>query len=393
MSIAGRVAETILNNNKITVEEHLCSRFRTPRSACDSCAVLCPVKAINVTENGVEITGGCTSCGVCVSVCPNGAFRLKEQDDGEIVSEIRARGRLPGVDLFRISCEHGETTADLVVPCLSRLTEVLLMEPLRRGACGVVIMQPVCEECPASKAAVHLETVLKRVYHLIEMVGMERDRILRIRIDFQSLKSAPAGKSLSRRSFFELFRAKTIGIAAASIPDFARSDTGSEEIFRMAVCSKQENRKRSLLLDCLRDGDSWSPDSGLQAPREVRVSSADSIMANIEVSQGCTACGVCATLCPTGALKLSDNEEMVHLGFKPHLCTNCRVCEETCMPKALHLKEEVLLNRLLEDQEIKLFEARKKTCLTCRTDFAGESSDVCPLCTGRRSKQAAIFQF
>ena len=392
MGIAGRVAETIINNHKISLEGHLCSRYRTQRSECESCAVHCPVEAIKVSGNGVEIAGGCTSCGVCVSVCPSGTFRLKERDDEEIVREIGARCGTPGGGLFGITCEHGKAVAELVVPCLSRLTEAMLLEPLRTGASGVVIMQPACEGCPASKAAAHLETVFKRAQQLADLIGTGRDKLITTEIPFRSSKSAPANP-VSRRGFFESLRATTLGIAAASIPDIARGEAANEELFRTAVAGKMQSRKRSLLLKCLRDGASWHPGSKAPAPRELRVSSGDALIAELEVSRGCTACGVCATLCPAGALTLVDEADIVRLGFRPDLCTNCRVCEETCRPKALHLKPEVLLNRLLEDHGIVLFEARKKPCHLCRTDFIGEGSDVCPLCTSRHGKQAAMIQF
>jgi len=391
MGIAGKLVEAIQSNHKMSVEDSLCSRFRTPRSECSTCVGFCPVNAIDLSEKGVKVAAGCISCGICLSVCPNGTFRIEEWDDEEIISGIRGRGKVPGVELFRISCERGEAAADLVVPCLSRLTEVLLLEPLRTGASGVLVMQPACEECPSSKAAPHLETVIRRAHDLCGLMGIRPDNILRTRIPLQdSLKTF--GKSVSRRGFFQSMRAKTIGMAAAPIPDFESRNDKSKEAFRTAVCLKRENQKRSFLLRCLRDSESWTQSSGCLPIKEVRVSAKDSMIGEVEISSECTACGVCATLCPTGAITRYSTEGCIYLGFRPHLCTNCQVCARTCMPRALRMKDEVFLNLLLEDKEIRIFEGKKKLCSICGTDFVGEGSDICPLCKNIHKKQTLVLQ-
>jgi len=60
---------------------------------------------------------------------------------------------------------------------------------------------------------------------------------------------------------------------------------------------------------------------------------------------------------------------------------------------ALQIREEVSLDLLLEDKEIRIFEGKKKVCAICRIDFVGERSDVCPLCEDRKRKQAVVLQF
>ena len=59
MGIAGRAADTIINNKHVLIEASLCTRFRTPKSDCSICADLCPMSAISISENGAEIKGGC----------------------------------------------------------------------------------------------------------------------------------------------------------------------------------------------------------------------------------------------------------------------------------------------------------------------------------------------
>ncbi|MFW9934323.1 MAG: 4Fe-4S binding protein [Candidatus Thorarchaeota archaeon] len=47
---------------------------------CQACATVCPVNAIEVTENYILIIPQkCTGCGICVKVCPVGAINLIER--------------------------------------------------------------------------------------------------------------------------------------------------------------------------------------------------------------------------------------------------------------------------------------------------------------------------
>ncbi len=47
---------------------------------CQACATVCPVNAIEVTENYIIVVSEkCTGCAVCVKVCPVGAIALVDR--------------------------------------------------------------------------------------------------------------------------------------------------------------------------------------------------------------------------------------------------------------------------------------------------------------------------
>ncbi|MEW6739681.1 MAG: 4Fe-4S dicluster domain-containing protein [Nitrospirota bacterium] len=382
------VADKIINNHHILIEASLCSRFRTPKSDCSICADSCPADAVGISEDGAEIKAGCVDCGVCVSACPNGVFRMKETADEKIVAEIREKSKKAKV--FRISCQRGDDSADLMVPCLGRLSEATLLEPIKAGVLNIEISRPECAACPNSKASTNIDRVINNVSIIYETAGIEKDRLVIKNISLQPLSKMPE-KAVSRRELFSALRAKAAEVAVTSIPDVG-IEGEQKETFIGAISKKPENFKRNLLMQAL---------EGFSSSKETHVPSTGAILAELEVSSGCTGCGVCATLCPAGALTQRQEAGKFHLSFKPALCVNCKVCVETCMPNAIKIKETARLNYLMENAEITLFESERKTCSICRFEFvqtAGDTEsqdiggDICPLCVSRHKKQMAFIQ-
>lgn len=383
--MAEKVVNTVSNNDYVSVKASLCTRFRVSRSDCSKCADSCPVGAINIPEKCPEIGNECNGCGVCFSACPNGVFKIKERDDIEIINEIRKRGKNRESGVFRISCERGDTSADMVLSCLGRLTEILLLELVQTGASGIEILKPFCAGCSYEKGIFHLNKTVRQTVNIYNMLSVGRNYLYIKEISFQKQKNR-SEKSVSRRDFFEAIKKNVIGMASSSIPDFENSKEKEEE-FRNEILKKEENQKRNLLLASLK-GFNFE----LQNVNTIHTSSDDSLFAEIEINTNCTACGVCAVLCPTGAINRHAGENYFVLSFKPHLCTNCNVCIKTCMPKAIQMKEEVLLNLLLEQKEVNLFERKKKVCSICRMDSIDTGTEICPLCKDRHEKQMALIE-
>lgn len=398
MGIAGKIADKIANSHHMAIRNRLCSRFRTPKSGCTLCADACPVGAISISEEGAAIEGGCTDCGVCISACPNGAIDIKVRDDKEISGEIRSKVNALGMKTFRISCRHGDETADLVVPCLSRLTENLLLEPVKAGVTSVEILRPLCEKCPGKKASPHLKRVVKQSRNLYEMLGVGAENLPVVAVEFrENRKSEPQAPNsgqryISRREIFSSFRNKAIEVAADAVPNTDNNDNGDKESFNEVIYKKAGNVKRAMLLETIREIGSGFPgqDAGLrpmQGLKKVEVPTLDCIITELEVGSNCTACGVCVALCPTGAITQKWTEGHYSLSYRPALCTNCGVCVAVCMPGAIRMKETASLDLLLSGGEIKLFEEEKRKCRACGMDFVAGESDICPLCVNIHNKQ------
>ena len=368
----------------VRLENELCSRYRCTKSSCSACEDVCPVPdAVRFLEQGVEITDACVACGACASACPNGALRPIE-GDAELASRIGIRVR-PGM-VFRIACGRAGGSADLVLPCLSRLTEALVLEPVRGGAERVELLDPGCSGCGLGKAAPQWRRVLGFSQALCESAGLGADRVARV--------GAPVGKPIESQGSSEnvsprraLFRAVAEKWTASGALEAAAEPATGEtptESFREAVQQRRENPKRLELLRVLDAIPVAKP-----APRTV--SAAGVPLADLEISRQCVGCNVCETLCPTGALRHREADGAYALDFQPALCTGCRICEVACFHNAIRIGDAVDVSVLYARPKVTLVTAPRRTCPACRETYLDGSSELCPLClvSSRRRQMVA----
>jgi len=370
MTMVEKITAAMLDT-AVTIQPLLCTRCRTPKSDCAFCADLCPAGAITLSEAGPEIGPACLDCGVCYAACPTGALGRKQGDDTEIIAGFELP---PGQATCRISCRRGAADADLLVSCLGRLTESLLLHPLHLNPdIRLQIMQPNCGQCQTNKAVATLPDLLTRIGHLYDLVGVGRERISVIGIPLHPLQphNRPAGESGSRRAFLSAIRGKATEVMSKTPAPAAM--TGPE---------RPENHKRTALLASLR----VLAEKGEM--KAVTIPARESITAPLAVNSRCTACGACAAVCPAGALNWRKNSETVSLLWRADLCVNCGVCAGICRTGAVERQETIMLNNVLSSDDVELFAASRQQCRICRLDFVGQGTDgICPLCVDRYRRQ------
>lgn len=368
----------------VRLENELCSRYRCTMSACAACADVCPVPgAVRFLAQGVEIVEGCVGCGACASACPNGAIRPAESDQ-DLASSIRSRVKSGAA--FRIACDRAEGRADLVLPCLSRLTEALVLEPVRSGAARVELLDPGCATCGLRKAATQWEQVLAFSRALCESSGLEADRVARVRVPVGKPVETrdPATAASSRRAKFGAIADRWAASAVAATTPDAAQEPAPAETFVQAVQKQRENPKRTDLLQLLADMPGAKPASTVVAAAAVP-------LADLEIGRQCVGCNVCETLCPTGALRHRDDGANYALDFEPALCTGCRICEVACFHNAIRVRDTVDVSVLHARPKVTLVAAPRRTCSACKETFLDGSSDMCPLClvSSRRRQNIA----
>ena len=366
----------------VEVASELCSRYRCSKTDCMACAAVCPVPgAVAFTEQGAQVTASCVGCGACASACPNGAIRPQESDP-RLAARLRqvTQAGLP----LRIGCAWAQAQVDLVVPCLARLTEALLLAPIQGGASQVELLAPDCTACGFKKAAPQWERVFAFTSGLCQTAGLPAGRVRRVMVPRGQAEEAavPSGMNPSRRAMFRGFaeRWKAVGVTMEAEQD-------QPETFREIVQRHGKNGKRADLLQVLADLPTAKPISTVVQASAVP-------MAQLAVDQHCVACNVCETLCPVGALSHRDDGARYTLELDAARCTGCRVCEAACYHQAIHVGKTVDLALLFTRPHVTLFTAERRTCRTCRDSFVDNTSDRCPACRlsgDRREATARLF--
>ena len=60
-------------------------------------------------------------------------------------------------------------------------------------------------------------------------------------------------------------------------------------------------------------------------------------MPPIIINEKCTACGICADICPTDVFRIAKKKEIPDIKY-PDECWHCNACVLDCKEEAIHLR-------------------------------------------------------
>src|SRR5690554_3972258 len=60
---------------KVEVDANKCLKVRAVTSTCSACVDACPVDAIHISLDSLELLDHCTHCGLCTVDCPTNALK------------------------------------------------------------------------------------------------------------------------------------------------------------------------------------------------------------------------------------------------------------------------------------------------------------------------------
>lgn len=375
-----RLAESFPGDRPRTYPD-LCSDLRDRNNSCQSCVEVCPESAVTAGRS-LEVGDACTGCGICTSACPNGALLPGEVSDDDLAASILNASKRTGTPRTTVSCSRGSPEAGVVVSCLSRLTETILIRAVVGGVGVLRLEGGLCDGCRFSGSMSHFETVLLGTRALLKLTGLG-ETILEVvegsspRQEPHELRGeAPAWKRSSRRELISRARSAVAETVQRILPG-GRDEEGARG---------RVNRRREGLLAAIsaaKAAGSTPAASGEEARSAILLPRA-SLAGEISIDEErCNGCGVCGALCPLGALGVEETERRFRLLFSPARCTVCGLCQRVCEREALQVDPAGDLSLLFSVEPVPGVALEKTPCPGCGAFLVLTPGSLCVSCEKR----------
>ncbi len=375
----------------LDLEMEVCAAGDQSKVGCNECVEACPHGAVDrpkVDEVSFDKVA-CQDCGACTSVCPTGATRLRDPSNRRIAREVESLlttetddGDGDGGWLPFGGSESGIETEVVAFVCSER-AERTLREYGRRAAAGddahYQPILPVRVNCADTVGEAHVFHALAAGADGVAVVGCGGD----------CLHSGPDPKAALveriNRASRDLGLGERTAFFAPSPDDRAefvdRLDAFVEGLDDSPVPSG-EHRATGEASD--RDAPAFNThDWALESVRFV-LDHADperEVIRGLEsfgqmtVSDACNLTPTCSTLCPTDAIRRTDDGD---LQFNHERCVNCGLCEDGCPETAIEMETGLDLSLLPENRAVAdggepqwstVYEGEMVECARCGTPF------------------------
>ena len=355
-----------------TVDTPRCLREHSGLSDCHLCVKSCPVESIDL-GGGVHVLSHCTGCGICLTVCPVSAFDLSGARAGQLLSQLASLLR-ESQELL-VSCERSAHTgsADLIVPCLARMDETLLMGALALGARKLCLTSGPCQDCPYPEAIPRYRRMLGRVRTWDRVLPGSSERIVEVgegEKAGEKHKKARA-ESQDRRAFFTWMRSEGAHLMASFLDDFSQGFQGTGSMRGVSLPLRNQILPQFLKKLKVQQG---------EVPYDPEGPFADLLLDEVK----CNACEACFQICPTRAIQREGGEETFRLTMDASRCVNCSLCLDACVPNALTYRQGLSLKVVASREPQVLVEMAYRDCVRCEVRFLSsgkvDSEDLCPAC-------------
>ena len=389
-----------LESKALHIEPRRCVMVRNRNASCRRCAQACPSGAIALHDNTIEIDNElCFECGSCSTVCPTEAIVSLKPLDDDLAARVQAQHEACPQEAViicaRLAAKH-RAAADRVVevPCVGRVDASLLVRMAALGATDIRVVDGHCRTCRYRDAQVAADRSIEAANALFSVWGVEarvqRTEELPEAVLATSVQEAKGG--VSRRGFFSDLRSSARSLAmeatqAAIDIEFnqGKKKESLRDVLKMDASGHMPQvtpERHMRIIGDMATMAEPSPDAVVEGPLFSRVF--------IE-EEKCNNCGLCATFCPTGALRRvaeqSDDagdggqktvvsaarakaKQRHWIESRPWRCVGCEMCADVCLKHAVTV-EHALPCAALVEREPEVFEG---SAVQSKSVFGGGGS-------------------
>lgn len=375
----------MLPGARVLLDASTCLPQRFPANPCTLCVDACPLalleadgRAPRLRQQAATAADACIGCGQCAATCPTGALHV---DGFALPVELPDEPELL-VDCWRVPAAESPA-GTLRVPCLGGLSSGWLLSlfdaagerPIR------LLDRGHCDECPAGDGIRNLLAAITEARLLMFGCGVDIGLIPMLvwrPCNTPLLPAIPersAETPIARRGFF-----RSMFGAGARAVDQVRSPVDTTPVtLRTTMQPLQRLRLTSALTRIAQR-------HGLPVPARA--------MPRLSLGE-CCAHGVCARVCPTGALQQVTSAGMVELRFSAARCISCNQCLRVCPERALRLDAEggSVTTEVLQRW-------RQNECASCGADYPNPAvtpelavAGTCPACSKAEQLTRGVADF
>lgn len=345
-----------------------CVRSLSMLASCTRCRDVCPTTA--VTLHGVRDTvvvhlSRCTDCGLCAAECPTDAF-VGPFDVGAFVASCGPELRC-GQD--GLPCVGALSTEDLIAVAARHKQVILHDDPCEARDPGHERARTRIEQAQRFANAVGLRSTLTWVA-AADLTEPQPEAPSRAPVP-----TTQDEVSAGRRRLLRMF--------VPPLPERDNTRIVHPERLDRALMQRPTLRRKRLLA---------ALPSSVEAAEATLEASGVGFFSSKEVSaETCTACSVCISVCPTGALQAPRS--LREIRFDTSRCTKCQLCHDVCAPKAITVAAAASVSDFLDFAPRRLTQLSMAACTDCGVSYRRRdpNQSLCPACQDMEQEALELF--